>query len=318
MHSINAYGALGILLCVVELGGCGSAAPPVAAPLVSQLDAFTVRPDRDRSWMAPGLKETPLLYVSDVGTGDVDVYAYPGGTLMGKLTGFVRPAGLCVDKKGNVFVTDLFAQRILEYAHGGTEPIETLADAGEDPGDCAVNLANGELAVTNVSNAYGGLGDVLIYRDAKRKPKKYTDRALSYYQFCGYDNRGNLYVDGASSGNFQLAELPEGRTAFENITLDESILNAGAVQWDGASLAVGDYESNRIYEFSIIGTSGSTVGVTNLGGADFAIGFWIQGHTVIGPNDDSQNVMFWNYPTGGSPTKTLDGLSYPWGATVSP
>jgi DNA-binding beta-propeller fold protein YncE len=267
--------------------------------------------------MAAGARKSPLLYVSDAGTGEVDAYAYPGGKLLGQLTGFVRPAGLCVDSKGDLFVTDLFGHRILEYAHAGKRPIETLTDDNEDPGDCSVNPASGELAVTNVSTYYSGPGDILTYSHAQGKPTKHEDRAIFYYEFCGYDQSGDLYVDGMSSGNFRLAELPAGGTRFKNISIDQKIVYAGAVQWDGANLAVGDYEANRIYQFQITGTVGTTVGRTDLRDAAFAIGFWLQGQKVIGPNDESKNVMFWHYPAGGSPTKTIGGLSYPWAATVS-
>jgi hypothetical protein len=47
-----------------------------------------------------------LLYVSDIGTNEVDVYPYPSGSLVGKLTGFGSVAGLCVNKGGDVFVVD--------------------------------------------------------------------------------------------------------------------------------------------------------------------------------------------------------------------
>jgi hypothetical protein len=56
---------------------------------------------------------------------------------------------------------------------------------------------------------------------------------------------------------------------------------------------------------------------TQLVGASFPIGFWIQGSTVIAPNDDGANVMHWKYPAGGSDTKRIDGLHSPLDATVS-
>jgi hypothetical protein len=267
--------------------------------------------------MAPDAAGIDLLYVSDAGSNDVFVYAYPSGTLKGKLTGFGRPAGLCVDKAGDVFITDLTAFRIVEYRHGAAKPVATLKDPGEEPGDCSVDPTTGNLAVTNISKPYTGAGDLLIYPKAKGPPKRYVDSAIEYYQFCGYDTKGNLFVDGMKSGDFGLAELPKGQTAFTNITVNESIAYAGAVQWDGNAVAVGDYERNVIYRFSVSGNTGTEVGVTHLKGGLFPIGFWIEGSTVIGPNDEGANVMFWKYPLGGLHTKKIIGLRYPWGATVS-
>lgn len=267
--------------------------------------------------MAPDAKTIGLLYVSDVGTDDVYVYSYPKGKLKGTLTGFNRPSGLCVDKAGDVFIPELFAFQIREYRHGAAKPMATLKDPGEEPGDCSVDPRTGNLAVTNVSSAYSDPGNVLVYAHAKGKPRTYKDRQISYYQFCGYDDSGNLYVDGDQAGEFAFAELASGSKSFTNISLDESISYGGAVQWDGNDVAVGDYESNVIYEFSISGNTGTEVQETDLNGSSFPIGFWIQGSTVVGPNDDSANLMFWNYPAGGSPMKTIGNLSYPWGSTVS-
>src|SRR5580692_2300582 len=77
------------------------------------------RPNKEASWMSPAAAG-PLLYVSDIGAEDVDVFSYPGGKQVGTLTGFSEPAGLCTDRKGDVFVVDSGNDRILEYAHGGT------------------------------------------------------------------------------------------------------------------------------------------------------------------------------------------------------
>ena len=56
--------------------------------------ARPVTPDRRPSWISPDAKKIPLLYVSDLGTGDVYIYAYRTGVLKGTLTGFNRP-GAC-------------------------------------------------------------------------------------------------------------------------------------------------------------------------------------------------------------------------------
>jgi hypothetical protein len=301
------------------LGGCGAApAFPTPPQPVDSAQAIVVHRDLRRSWMASDARKTDLLYVSDVGTGDVDVYSYPKGKLEGTLTGFAWPAGLCVDEAGNVYITDLQASQIFEYSHGGTSPIATLKDPREEPGDCAVDSTTGNLAVTNVSSPYSKPGNVVIYKAGIGKPKSYKDSEISYYEFCGYDNRGNLYVDGVKAGAFALAELPSGQTSFTNITVKQHFAYAGAVQWDGSDLAVGDYESNVIYRFKIDGDTGTKVGTTHLRHAKDPIGFWIAGSKVVGPNDDSANVMVWKYPAGGSPIKTIGGLHDPWGATVSP
>jgi hypothetical protein len=307
-------------MCTIaaSLVGCGpSAVPRGPLPQTAQGAMPTPHRDRDRSWIAPDAGKIALLYVSDVTTHDVYVYSYPQGKLKGTLTGFSRPWGLCVDKTGDVFVADLTGYRILKYRHAGTKPILTLNDPYEEPSGCAVDSTTGDLAVANVSTPYSSPGDVLVYPNGQGTPRRHYDKTITYYDYCGYDNAGNLYVDGVQNATFRLAKLPKGKAVFTDISVNEKISYPGGVQWDGKNLAVGDYESKVIYQYQIGGTHGTKVGTTNLLDSSYAVGFWIEGSTVIGPNDDGASVMFWKYPTGGLPVKTIGGFRNPWGAAVS-
>ena len=42
--------------------------------------------------------------------------------------------------------------------------------------------------------------------------------------------------------------------------------------------------------------------------AEDIVGFWIDGQTVVGANNDGNDIGFFKYPAGGKPTKTLDGI----------
>ena len=274
---------------------------------------------RGASWMDPLAKSGDLLYVSDTETSDVYVFSYPKGELKGTLTGLLDPAGECVDKKGDVFITNTGDNDILEYAHGGTSPLATLDDAGYFPTGCSVDPTTGNLAVTNFTTTGSGQGDVVIYTHAKGKPKgNYTDPDIFDMFLCGYDVYGNLFLDGLNQGSaFQFAELRKGGSALTNLTLDQSIGLPGAVQWDGKHVAVGDQSTNTIYQFSISGKSGKKTGSTALGGAAEVFQFWIAGSRVIGPDSSGADVKVWRYPAGGSALKTISGVYVPLGATVS-
>ncbi len=316
--SAAAFCTGGFCASLALLWGCGTPVPPAApSNLLGPYAALVTTPDRSPSWVAPDAAAHNLLYVSDIGTGHVNIYSYPDGTLQGKLTGFKQPSGLCVDRSGDVFVTDLTAFKIYVFQRGAKTPMRILKDPHEDPGDCSVDPTTGNLAVSNVSTPNTGAGSVVVYQHARGEGKKYRNPHMFLYYFCGYDDRGNLYVDGTDDGNFALAVLPAGKQSFANIAVDRSIQFGGAVQWDGKNVAVGDYSADRIFRFKIKGTSGTAVGKTTLLGSKFAIAFWLQGSKVIGPNDESGNVMYWNYPAGGHHMKTIDGLVHPWGATIS-
>jgi hypothetical protein len=330
--------AFGVCTIIVTLAGCGGpqinpsgatqgvAQPGVAAQsllpsFARRNGAMAVHPDHGRSWMAPQAGRDSLLYISDAGTNDVYVYSYPGAKFLGTLTGFDEPIGECVDNKGNVFITNYQATNILEYAHGGTSPIATLNDPGYYPVGCSVDPTTGTLAVTNsMPTPYSGPGNVVIYKDAKGKPKAYyTAPFISQMGFCSYDKAGNLFVDGYGSGSgaFEFGELPKGSPSFKKISLNQQIGAPNGVQWDGTDIAVEDGTIGVIYRFAISGMKGKEVGSTPLVGSANVIDFWIDGSKVIGPNVNGGTVTFWNYPAGGSGTKTIGGFVEPVGATVS-
>ena len=317
---------IGAVAAVAMLAGCGSVGPQ-SSVFAMRGFARSMHADHSRSWMTPDAKNVDLLYISDAGSGDLYVYSYPGAKLKGTLTGLDAPEGVCVDKSGDVWVANTGAMDIVEYAHGGTSPIATLSDPGYFPLGCSVDLTTGNLAVTNVCEEVSGQcvadGDVLVYANAKGTPASYADSAVTQPFFCGYDDKENLYVDGLyNDTDFAFSELPRGSSSFTNITLNETMYQPAGVQWDGKYVAVGTYWAydDIVLDFRIKGTQGKLArpGGTPLDGATQVVQFWIQGKVIIGPNHGrSGSVMFWHYPAGGSPFKTLDAFTTPIGATVS-
>jgi sugar lactone lactonase YvrE len=77
--------------------------------------------------MAPGAKrKSALMYVGDWATNDVFVYDYRSGSSVGTLRGFDAPYGMCVDKKGDVYIANFYGGNVVEYTHGGTTPPSKL------------------------------------------------------------------------------------------------------------------------------------------------------------------------------------------------
>jgi hypothetical protein len=312
------------LAAVVMLAACSSGASQLPASTPIQQSAVSpgmnrgmakaADLDRGRSWMKPGVKGDSLLYVSNAGIDDVNVYSYPQGQLVGTLTGFLDPVGECVDKTGDVFVTDYRAQDIVEYAHGGTSPIATLSDSGYHPGECSVDPTTGNLAVT-ISG-----GGVSIYADAQGSPTQYADTSLGGVYFCGYDNNGNLFVDGVNNSQaVEVDQLPKGGSTFAQILLNQSLGGPGGVQWDGHFLAVADSFSDTIYEFALDPSqnTGVLIGSTTFNGSP-SLGdqFWIQGRRVVALNYEGFALLY-HYPAGGRPMKAFIDASSPVGAVVS-
>jgi hypothetical protein len=292
--------ALAFCAAIVMLAAC-TAPAQVITPSQVPADAVALGRSQD------------LLYVSDLGANAVYFYTYPTGKLMGKLTGFGSVAGLCADKAGDVFVVDE-AGPVDVYAHGGSSPIRRLTTTGA-PYGCAVDPNTGNLAVTNLSSVL--YGTIAIYAKAKGKPREYPDNAVDSTYFCGYDDNGNLFIDGWNrSAQFILLELPKGGRGFRTYMLTRTVEKPGGVQWDGKYVAIGDQGAGLIYRAGSTGKVAQTVTLKK--GANVEQ-FWIAGTTLIGPNAQSGGtVPFWRYPAGGSPTKTINGFLYPVGVTVSP
>lgn len=267
---------------------------------------------------ARGDKSGALLYVSDTDSSSVYVYTYPGGKLKQTLTGLSVPGGECVDAKGDVFVANTGGLDVIEYAHGQSTPIATLNDPGYFPFGCDVDPTTGNLAVTNFSKSTSsGGGNIVVYTHARGKPRVYTDSAISGMLLCGYDAKGNLYVDGFSSGTPAYAVLPHGSKTFTNLTLNQKIGSPGGVQWDGKYVAIVDETTDTIYRFAISGSKGTSKGSAQLSGGSAIVQFWIDGALVSGANSGGGSVGIWKYPAGGSPIKTISKLYVPIGVTIS-
>jgi hypothetical protein len=287
------------------IGGCGSGLSPSVTQSLSA------------SWMAPDATKADLLYVSDQAKNGLYVFTYPQGKPEGILTGFNSPTGLCADRAGHIFALNGYGAEVVEYAHGGKNPMATLSDSGEYPSGCSVDPTTGNLAVANYTSTTGGPGSISIYAHAKGNPQKYKSSNIHYFYFCGYDDSGNLFLDGTNNGLFVLAELAKGKTTFTEITIHQSITTPGNVQWDGKHVAVGDQANPVVYQFTVRSGKAANSGSTTLTGSNGIVQFWIQGTSIIGPVSHNANVMIWNYPAGGNPKKTISPMGDPIGAAVS-
>jgi hypothetical protein len=286
-----------------------------AAAYIGGCSGLPAAPGGPASRMGADANTKDLLYVTNYTM--VDVFSYPQGELEGELTGFSSASGSCTDSKANVYIADYNENTIVEYAHGGTQPIRTLRVPGSGPSSCAVDPGSGDLAVTVAGTVTGVGADLAIYRKAKGRPKIYADPAISGYAYCAYDNAGNLFVDGTpASGygyDFELAELPRQAKSLEAVNLEGGVSWEGGLQWDGQYLVVGQPVRPEIQHYSISGGYGTLVGTTVLTGAYDARQFILAGKKAIVVNlyYVHQYVAMWdllvfNYPGGNETQEILD------------
>ncbi len=304
-------------VAIALLAGCGGAQPAGAPGALAQ-----IAPEQklERSWMRSETKSSDLLYVSNPGNDTETVYSYQSRKLVGTLDGFSSPAGLCADTAGDVWITNEGGYGVVEYAHGGTQPIRTLDDGSEQPLACSVDKTTGNLAVLNAD-------DVAVYPNASGSPTTYSGGVYGDYAL-GYGAHGDLLVDGGSYNNSKIiafAQLSSGMTRLKPVVLSKTLQWAPPtfVQWDGQFWVVG---ASSLDWFKIAGKKGKLEGYSVLSPTSSVMQFWIasvegesrRGNQIVVTEDDPYKVEFFQYPAGGkSFASIIDGLSDPYGITVS-
>jgi hypothetical protein len=320
------------LLAGCASGAGGSLAPGSAAMLGHPLKG----PGAAKSWMSPDARtHDRLIYVSDSATYDVYVFLANRDKLVGTLTDQNNPAGLCADKRGNVYVTQLYGHQIVEYAHGGTKPLKILSDPGYEPGACSVDPATGNLAVANIVSDEFTQGNLLVYPDATGTPTTYSPPGGSTGSWfsvntVGYDDASNVYIAGSCNSAFCAGVLPKGAPTTENVTLNGgSPKSPGTVQWndDVEAMTFDDQSDGTLYNYKFSGTSGGEVGTVTLPGSADVNGSWIFSYCgvpglchnyAIAPQQNSADVLLYSYAGEQAGLfKTFTGLTQPFGSTLS-
>ena len=139
-----------------------------------------------------------------------------------------RDVGIAMDANtGNIVWKFHAAPRIspkIGATSGGTSPIATFTvPLSGEASSCSVDQTTGNLAATAFSVGSDG-PLVLVYQKGEYQyPQSYEDASIFSFFSCSYDNNGNLYADGNSTGeNYLLTELPHGGSALQSLSLDPS------------------------------------------------------------------------------------------------
>jgi hypothetical protein len=316
------------VLVTLTLGACSGAAPFGTPAAHATLHRSLIGPQ-------PTAKG-PLLFVSDVATAEVYIYQLPTLKVVGTVTGLTQPQGECSDQKGDVWVTDAGAGAVYELSHIGR--LENTLAAAEYPVGCAWDAKTGDIAVTHLFGISGSQGGVAIYPKGSGTPHSFQNPEQYYYNFAGYDTKGNLFFDGrAENGTFVLSELSKGaKKAFSINLRGGTIYYPGMVQWDpptgelvaGDQSCGGSYTASCLYEIKVSGKNGtieSTIELQNSSGGqvcDLIQGVIYNGQVAGSDHDicnsSASTTYVWPYPAGGAPTESNSSTdSAPFGAAVS-
>jgi hypothetical protein len=152
--------------------------------------------------------------------------------------------------------------------------------------------------------------NVAIFTPGSGSPTTYVVNLDA--QFCGYDNVGNLFVDGYGSAgtDFLLYELPKGSSGFKEIKIRKlPTIAPGQVQWDGNSVTIeglGIVSGVTIYRLTLSGSRATITGKTTFKRVTrTAQQSWIEGNQIFipygtrGHGAQRRKVGVWGYPEGG-------------------
>jgi hypothetical protein len=285
------------------LAGCGGSQPPIGAPEATSQDHAFSKASSDA-----------LLYIAN-SCDQVCIVSYPGGSEVGQLG---STGGICPEPNGNVYQPTWNSSGyagVDEYAHGGTQPLRSIALDRNMPISCAVDKKNGDLAVAMI------FGQIAVVPSGSKSPVFYNVQFNP--KSVTYDDLGNLFVDGyKGTKTTVLAELIHGNSSFVELDFKKQFRDISQLQWDGKYLAIEDAVKPIVYRLSVQKTKVSLVGsvqfshVGNLAGT-----FWIEGSTIILPyawrRKDPSIIALFPYPQGGKGKVIFSKLRALYGVAVS-
>ena len=301
--------AVGIGLALTLLSGCGAVqTASLASNPPSLAGNAQIREQNHRGKMILRTSRNEALIYATGGCGGTCVFSYPQGTLVGSLSvgsGPTQIGGDCADKSGNVFIAN--DSELVEYSHGGTQPIATFELPGRAAIGCSVDPPTNDVAVV-----FSGTGsNVAIFHNGSGSPETFDSGIGSFY--CGYDGQGDLFVDGNNGQHAALAELPSGQKNFVNISVDLPGV-PGQLQWDGKYITYQDRSLGEVAvsRLSVSGTTATVVGVTKFKIGKNSAQSWIYQNRIFIPYDNrgatghQTKVGVWRYPKGGKPLKSIE------------
>ena len=303
---VTGFRGYGLSTCVAAamLAGCGGGSqPPIGAPsTVPQTRLTATHAQRGGSWMLPEAKSGNLLYATG-GCSGTCVFSFPEGKVVGSVT--TSGQSVCSDFNGNVFIVQ--SDQVVEYAHGETSPTETLSLPGTDAEGCSVDPTTGNLALV----FFGSAGNVAIFPGARGQPTLYGANITASY--CGYDNTGDLFVNGFANQDVALSELPAGSSTFHAFSIDQHVGGPGQMQWDGKYMTweSGNPQGAQTVSQLVINASRvAIVGTTHLEGIKLQPHqSWIYNGVILVPfaqhGTKSNKIGVWAYPRGGKAERLI-------------
>ena len=324
----------GALLAAVA--GCAGSSGQIAGSSALPR-ALPASRGHSQSYMLPQARNAKyLLYVSSFYYGIVHVFDFRTRAVVGEINGFNEPTGQCVDAKGDIWIAEADGHQVVEYPRASLKQIRAVQTYAR-PFGCSV-APNGDLAVADFDEG-SAPGDVEVFKNGSGKPVVYKCNGFGYYPNSpGYDDKGNLFVEGLVSlqqDQIGLCVLPAGGSSLNPVDAGIAFHEGGGAMWDGKYMTLADVfhdqnfrDSTAIYRVSTTASGGITwVGTTVLRDTRIPQPFILgtkntpvnlqQGFVLVGP--DNYHITRWKYPSGvkNSVPYVIEPNDVPFGESIS-
>jgi hypothetical protein len=254
-------------------------------------------------------KKKQLLYVSDEGSGVIDIFSVPSYSEVGQITsGLDQPEGIATDKKGNLYVSNLSGGTVTVYKPGGTSPSLTLTEP-DGPDDVAVG-SNGYVYVGDTD------GGVDVYPPgATSSSSRLTNSDLDEGVYgVGVDASNNVYAAGLGSSGAVVVEFADASGSGTNLSLTELEEPSGVLIDKHNDVVVSDGELGAVLIYPPGQTSpSSTISAT---GADRSALNKNESEIYV-PEGGNDQVGVYDYPKGTAGT-TISIGNFTSGTALSP
>ncbi len=345
IHAAVGY-ALSASAALAMLAGCSSGGIQSVQPQVAQnrhINNSGLPPSTaivsghrvtSRSFMSPDAAAKPLVFVSDLDEGVVNIYLQRGkNKMVGQITNLNAPQGIATDTARNLYIVEVNNLDVSVYAPPYTKGAKlTLTDPGYIPVDVAVSR-HGVVGVANqCSYPSCGTGSVTLYaKNSTTACATVTDATnFARVRYVAFDAAGDLFIEGndsSSRSRIVVGEITGGCKAkkMKLLTTTNTLEWGGGVQIDKTDrIALLDYDSSAgftifTYNQPIKGSLGSSVSTTTLTGSQTPEGFAFlaSGANLYTVDPGIPGSNEYGYPAGGSPEKTISGFQFPYGVAVT-
>jgi hypothetical protein len=249
-----------------------------------------------RGWISPKKSKEQLLYVSDSIDGVIDIFSVPDYSLVGQITdGLDFPEGIATDKKGNLYVSNLFGNTVTVYPEGQTSPSVTLSEP-DGPDDVAV-AGNGDVLAGDTD------GGVDVYKPGETSASsRLTNSNITSVSGIGIDGNDNVYAVGtytfSNSSGPQPAVVKYAAlgSSGKNLKLSGLIEPAGALVDKHGNIVISDFKLPGVNLYKP-GKKNPFATIASAGPAD-RIAINNKQNLIYVPQSTYGDVSIFKYPSG--------------------